>query len=101
MHRASDVDVDVVSDDDDDDDDNLNQSVMTGGVRAAGSKASIDAHTSDPCTMLLRLLFVNLCICVFVYLCIYVFVSYNHQIRALCHCVFVFVPLSPHPSKTL
>ena len=59
MHRASDVDVDVVDDssddddDDDDDDDNLNQSVMTGGVRAAGSKASIDAHTSDPCTMLL------------------------------------------------
>ena len=85
----------------DTDDNDDNQSVMTGGVRAGGSKASIDAHTSDPCTMLLRLLFVNLCICVFVYLCIYVFVSYNHQIRALCHCVFVFVPLSPHPSKTL
>ena len=34
-----------------DNDDELNGSVMTGDVRAGGIKASVDAHTSDPCTM--------------------------------------------------
>ena len=55
----------TIAADDNNDDNNDNQSVMTGGVRAGGSKASIDAHTSDPCTILHSSLYV----CVFVYLC--------------------------------
>ena len=40
-----------------DNDDELNGIVMTGDVRAGGIKASVDAHTSDPCTMPRQLIF--------------------------------------------
>ena len=46
-----------------DNDDELNGIVMTGDVRAGGIKASVDAHTSDPCTMPRQL-----CACVFGFL---------------------------------
>ena len=66
------VDNDDNNDNNDNDDNDDTQSVMTGGVRAGGSKASIDAHTSDLCTMLRSssylCIFVYLCICEFVYL---------------------------------
>ena len=75
------VDNDDNNDNNDNDDNDDTQSVMTGGVRAGGSKASIDAHTSDSCTMLrsssyfcicVFLFIVYLCICVFAYLCVYI-----------------------------
>ena len=47
-----------------DNDDELNGIVMTGDVRAGGIKASVDAHTSDPCTMPRQLVFVYFFVCV-------------------------------------
>ena len=43
-----------------DNDDELNGIVMTGDVSAGGIKASVDAHTSDPCTMPRQLVFLYL-----------------------------------------
>ena len=113
------VDNDDNNDNDDNDDNDDTQSVMTGGVRAGGSKASIDAHTSDSCTMLrsssyfcicVFLFIVYLCICIFVYLRSWEFVYlcvcpyFRSQVTLarsiFCICTLfhlhIFVPLFSH-----